>query len=108
MARHVLSLLTLVLLIVLAVFVIKKGKKYPLFLCASVLLFAGGIGNLVDRVFRGYVPDFIRFVYHRYFPYVFNVADIYICIGAVLLGIFLLSTDAKEDTKRGDADGGSV
>ncbi len=107
-ARHILSVATVILLVVLVIYVIKKGKHQPLLHCASALLLAGGIGNLVDRVFRGYVPDFIRFVYHKYFPYVFNVADIYVCIGAVLLGIYILYSDANQSVKRSDSDGGNL
>ncbi len=107
-ARHILSAATLVLLVLLLVYIIKRGKRQPLLWCASSLLFAGGIGNLVDRVFRGYVPDFIRFVYHKYFPYVFNVADIYVCVGAVLLGIFILCFDTDKSVKRSDSDGGDL
>lgn len=108
LARQILSVLTVVLLVVLAVYVVKKGKKRPLLWSAVALICAGGIGNLVDRVFRGYVPDFIRFVHNAYFPYVFNVADIYICIGAVLLGIFILCAEDNKTLKRSDSDGGDV
>lgn len=56
---------------------------YKLPLC---LLFGGAMGNLIDRVFLGYVIDFIDF---RVWP-VFNVADSAITIGAILLAISLL------------------
>lgn len=46
-----------------------------------VLIAAGAIGNYADRVFRGYVVDFVHL--HRW-P-VFNVADVYIVAGFVLL-----------------------
>ncbi len=45
------------------------------------LLLAGAIGNLLDRVFRGYVVDFIHL---QAWP-VFNVADVCICVGGALL-----------------------
>jgi signal peptidase II len=48
---------------------------------AYALLVAGALGNLVDRVVRGYVVDFIH-VHH--WP-IFNVADVCICVGAALL-----------------------
>lgn len=46
------------------------------------LIFGGGFGNLLDRIFRGFVVDYIKV---RFFPYVFNFADICIFVGAVLL-----------------------
>jgi signal peptidase II len=48
---------------------------------ASLLISAGAIGNGLDRLLRGYVVDFIHI---HYWP-VFNVADVYITAGALLL-----------------------
>lgn len=50
-----------------------------------ILVLAGGIGNCVDRVVYGYVRDFIDFVIFGYdFP-VFNIADICIVVGVILI-----------------------
>lgn len=51
----------------------------------EVLLYSGIIGNLIDRVFRGYVIDFLDFhLASRHFP-CFNLADAFISIAAALL-----------------------
>ena len=50
-----------------------------------MMLYAGIIGNLLDRIFRGFVVDFIDF---KFWP-VFNFADAYISIGVVVLIILL-------------------
>ena len=66
---------------------------------AALLIVAGGAGNLIDRVFRGYVVDFIS-VKLIDFP-VFNVADCFVCIGAFVLliyVIFIYREPAKTDT----------
>ena len=55
----------------------------------------GGIGNMIDRIFNGYVVDFLYFELID-FP-VFNVADIFVTIGAFLLVIQLLFFDKKGD-----------
>jgi signal peptidase II len=55
---------------------------YRLPLC---LVFAGALGNLIDRVFLGYVIDFLDL---RIWP-VFNIADSAITIGAVLLAVWI-------------------
>lgn len=52
---------------------------------AEVLLYAGIIGNLIDRTVRGYVIDFLDFHwYTHHFP-CFNLADTFICVAAGLL-----------------------
>ncbi len=51
----------------------------------SLLLIIGGaIGNIIDRIFRGYVVDFIQFDIDI-FPYVFNIADSSVTIGLLFL-----------------------
>jgi len=55
------------------------------------LVLAGIIGNLIDRIFRGYVLDFIDF---KFWP-VFNFADSFICIGIIGMVIFLLKEKEK-------------
>lgn len=64
-----------------------SGKRYvPLFIC-MVLLTSGAIGNLIDRIFRGFVVDFFYFCLID-FP-IFNVADCYVVVAAIL---FILLT----------------
>lgn len=63
--------------------------------CAALLVTAGGAGNLYDRIFCGAVTDFFRFLFID-FP-IFNVADCYITIGAVLLVGFMLFSPRRND-----------
>lgn len=68
------------------------GMNSPLMRPGLTLIFAGALGNLIDRTFRGTVTDFIQVFIGTYeFPS-FNVADILINIGAGLLLIDLLRT----------------
>ena len=60
---------------------------------AAGLVVAGALGNLGDRVINGWVTDFIQV---RWFPFVFNVADVAITIGAVLLAARLIVAEPPQ------------
>lgn len=62
------------------------------------MVVAGGIGNMIDRIFEGSVVDFIFVTAVNFFPFncVFNVADIAITVGAALLFVILLFEIVKE------------
>lgn len=52
---------------------------------AVALIFSGAIGNLIDRVFRGFVVDFIDAYWGQHHWPTFNIADSCICVGAAIL-----------------------
>lgn len=64
----------------------KLTKRDILEKIALGLVLGGAWGNLLDRIRLGYVVDFIDMYIQNWHWYTFNVADIAICIGAVLLG----------------------
>jgi len=71
----------------------KKNKEKESF-CYNLslgLILAGALGNLIDRIFLGYVIDFLDF---RIWP-VFNIADSAITVGAFLLAYSMLKTKQK-------------
>lgn len=74
---------------------IPTERKYHLLRFSILLLSAGAIGNFIDRIMWHYVVDFIYFKWIS-FP-VFNVADCYVCIAAVLLLYCLLFKYKDED-----------
>lgn len=84
-----------VVLIVCAIIFWKKAwmKRYRL---AASLIIAGALGNCIDRVFRGYVVDFIDFTY---WP-VFNIADIAVCCGTALLALMILTAKEEDSPKK--------
>lgn len=63
--------------IALCVLLLRARGKLGLPLVALLLVTAGAIGNYIDRVFRGYVVDFVHL---QHWP-VFNVADVYVTAG---------------------------
>ena len=81
-----------------AVFVMYRlgpGRKYRPLRFALGMLVAGAAGNLIDRMARGYVVDFLYFSLID-FP-VFNIADVYVCVGCALLILLLLFCYREED-----------
>ena len=68
---------------------------YQPLLYTSAIVFSGALGNFIDRVFRGYVVDFIYFSLID-FP-TFNVADIYVTCGIAVLVFLLFFRYTKED-----------
>ena len=83
------------------VWLIKLPKEQWIVRYSLMLIIAGAIGNLIDRVALGYVVDFIHFHWgDKYFP-AFNVADMAITGGAgfMLLDMFFGPGDAEEKTK---------
>lgn len=70
----------------------RKYRPWHVFL---VLIAAGGIGNMIDRLRLGYVIDFLYFSLIN-FP-IFNVADIFVTVGTALLIIYVLFVCKEED-----------
>lgn len=76
------------------IFLFKNKNRHPLLYSSLALIIGGGIGNLIDRIFRQYVVDFIDLKFINFA--VFNFADICVVIGAILLAVFVIFFD---DTK---------
>ena len=65
---------------------------------STAFVIAGGIGNMIDRVGRGFVVDFIdcRFIDF----YVFNVADSFVCVGCAMFMIGAVYMEIQEQKKK--------
>lgn len=66
-------------------------------------IISGAIGNMIDRIFLGYVRDFVSI---SLFNFVFNIADVLITFGVIFFIVYLLMTIIKEkrDIKNGVED----
>ena len=100
--RWVLSALAFVVSVVLVVWLwrIRNAGQHVL-ASGLVLVLAGAVGNLIDRVRLGYVTDFIQVYLGEslgYFPS-FNVADAAISVGAALLIVDTFFFSGREDQK---------
>ncbi len=98
--RAVFIVLTAVILALLIVAALKiKDKTRPMCI-GFCFVGAGAVGNLIDRVRLGFVVDFFDFRLIN-FP-VFNVADIFVCVGAAILAVTFIIYDEKRDKGRKD------
>lgn len=90
-------IITLIILAVLIIFYIKE-TKYNVFMQVAIsLLFAGALGNFIDRVFNGEVVDFIDTNIFGYdFP-IFNIADSSLTIGVIFVIIALIKDATKKE-----------
>jgi signal peptidase II len=80
--------ITIIALIVM-IYVLIKSKSRWLSVALSILM-GGAIGNLLDRIFRGSVVDFMDFYFGSYDYAIFNLADSSVVIGTTLLAIYML------------------
>ena len=89
---------TALVLAALAAWLIARPDEPPLVRAGFLLVLGGGIGNLIDRVIYGYVNDFLELEFVRFA--IFNVADVFVCVGAALamLGLLLAEGRKKERT----------
>lgn len=92
-------IINVVIIALITKFVISNKKEiYSHTLVSLGLIMAGGIGNLIDRIFRGFVVDYIDFSPLVKFP-VFNIADICVVLGIVIIVVFILISTIKGDKK---------
>ena len=100
-------LITIIVIGSVLFFMVKKKPKSKLLVISLTLLTGGAIGNFIDRIFRGFVVDFIETTFID-FP-IFNVADCFVVVGAILLALYILffspdfpKTDKKENDKESE------
>ena len=96
--NHLYNLLTIliIVLIIIIFFMILKSKglkKYSL-----LMVLGGALGNLYDRIYFKAVPDFIDFHIGNFHWFIFNVSDIFITIGVILMIVLELISNKKENT----------
>ena len=89
---------------VLLYLVFSKKIRFGLVYCCLIAILSGGLGNLIDRVFRGFVVDYIEVLFVRF--YIFNFADCLITVGAFLIVFYeiyemIRDSRQKEETAHG-------
>ncbi|KEI02123.1 signal peptidase II [Clostridium botulinum] len=86
-----LVLFTLIAILAIIYYVIKYKPKCKFIKIGFACIIAGALGNLYDRIFYKFVVDFILVHYKDVYYYpTFNIADILVVVGTIMLGIFIL------------------
>lgn len=87
-------IITTAIAIGMIVLLLSKKLNHNLAIWSVSLIIAGGIGNIIDRVGRGFVIDYIDFRLIHFA--VFNFADCCVVIGTILLAVYILFVDGKK------------
>ena len=101
--RWVFMAVSILAIIGMCVYLFRFSKEGMFFKVGLALIISGGIGNMIDRIFLGYVVDmieatFIETLFGWSFA-IFNVADSFVCVGAGIV-IFCLIRDIIKDSKK--------
>lgn len=87
--KYFFIVITLAVIMGIFLFLRTQNKVHGMVKYSLMLIMGGAIGNLIDRIWLGYVRDFFDF---RIWP-VFNIADMAIVCGAALLSYYLIILD---------------
>ena len=97
--RWVFLVISTVALSGMIVYMFLNKTKHALETTAVAVIVGGGIGNMIDRLARGFVVDFVDVKCIPYWKYIFNVADIFVCVGCGLFILYILLFEAKVQKK---------
>lgn len=91
-----LAIVSIIMIIALLIFAFFNKQNHFIFNLSMGFIIGGALGNLVDRLSpNGFVRDFIYLDFWGNFP-TFNFADSFICIGAVLLAVYIIFLSGKK------------
>ena len=94
LASNLLLVITIFILIYLIRLLVKEKVQIAKF--ALSLITAGALGNIIDRFIDGKVTDFLHLEFGSYSFFIFNLADAFITLGAILIIYFELIYKAKQ------------
>lgn len=93
----ILSIVSILFIVAFVIFDIYNHSNNWWYILGIGFIISGAIGNLVDRLFLGYVRDFISL---RLFSFVFNLADLFITVGVICFAIYLIISTAKDKKEK--------
>ncbi len=77
---------TIIAIVIMIIYLVKNNSNSKLLNLAIAFIVGGGIGNLIDRIFYGFVVDFLSL---SFFSPVCNIADYFVTAGTIMFIIYL-------------------
>ena len=92
------NFITFLIIIINLVIIIMIIKSKDIKAYLLIFILGGSLGNLFDRIYYSAVPDFIDFHINDFHWFIFNVADVFICLGVICLIIveFIFNKTSKK------------
>lgn len=107
--RWVFIVLTIAAVVFMILYFIRN--KHFVIRFSLTFLIAGAVGNFIDRLFRGFVVDFLHFYPFGYDFAIFNIADVCVNVGVVFLVIYLIfiyKEPVKAESQASEPSGNEV
>lgn len=99
-----LTVISFVILAGLIVYICMGKAKINVSYVCVIAMISGGIGNIIDRIARGYVVDYIEALFVDF--YVFNFADMLVtCSCFIIVGYEIYQIIAEQKKKKGESNG---
>ena len=95
----ILTLISAAASVLIIVLMVKKTFNHPFGMVSLALVLAGAVGNLIDRLFLGYVTDMFKTTFMNFA--VFNVADICLVCGIIALCVYVVFFESREKKEDG-------
>ena len=90
------NFLTFVIILIISIIFLMTIRSSGIKKFALMMILGGAIGNVFDRIFYKAVPDFIDFHLENFHWFIFNIADVFISIGVLILILFEFIGSRKE------------
>lgn len=98
-----LQILPLLVLLMMFIYIIREKKISKLNLIAFSFIIGGGIGNIYDRILYNSVTDFMYLEFGSFHTGIFNMADVSVVVGVLLLFVNYIISKAEEYQYRNQA-----
>ena len=92
-----LNAISIAAIVFMIVFLVKYYRRHPLLSVSLAMILGGAMGHMIDRLRLRYVVDFLHTEFME-FP-TFNIADCFITVGAISLGVYIIFYDAKVEKR---------